>query len=77
MTNFLSAHGVRLYGVLAALLPLLLLRWPDLPSAALLAFAAVLLGVGEAAQRVENTKTLSALYSDSPFEAELRGNRAE
>jgi len=59
--------------VLAALVPLLKVIWPDLPWEALVASAVGLLGAGEVAQRYEDIKTLRALYEDSPFAAELRG----
>ncbi|WP_406305766.1 hypothetical protein OHA61_30655 [Streptomyces sp. NBC_00885] len=36
-----------------------------------------LLGAGEVAQRYEDIKTLRALYEDSPFAAELRGESGE
>ncbi|MEU6704714.1 hypothetical protein [Streptomyces wuyuanensis] len=73
MTKFLSAHGVRVYAVLSALVPLLLAVYPTIPWETALPVAAALLGVGVAAARHEDTKTLKALYEDSPFEAELRG----
>ncbi|MFI2031406.1 hypothetical protein [Streptomyces buecherae] len=65
MSNFLrfiSRHGVRLYALLAAAIPLLLIYIPDLPAEALLTFAAALFGAGEAAQRHEDVKTDKAMY---------------
>ncbi|MFE6226906.1 hypothetical protein [Streptomyces sp. NPDC057854] len=73
MNNFISAHGVRIYSVLAALVPALVLVWPKVPWEALVAASAGLLGVGVVAASHEDTKTLRALYEDSPFEAEARG----
>jgi non-ribosomal peptide synthetase component E (peptide arylation enzyme) len=68
MTNFVSKHGVRIYSVLAALVPALVLVWPRVPWEALVAASAALLGVGVAAARHEDTKT---------SEAELRDKSAE
>ncbi|WP_369272381.1 hypothetical protein AB5J55_22410 [Streptomyces sp. R11] len=73
MKDFVSKHGVRIYSVLAALVPALVLVWPNVPWEALVAASAGLLGVGVVAATHEDTKTLKALYEDSPFEAELRG----
>jgi UV DNA damage repair endonuclease len=73
MHDFISAHGVRIYSVLAALVPALVLVWPTVPWEALVAASAALLGVGVVAASHEDTKTLKALYEDSPFEAELKG----
>ncbi|MFJ3634622.1 hypothetical protein [Streptomyces sp. NPDC090112] len=49
--------------------------WPDLPDGPWLAVAAAVLGLGlgEAVQRHEDTKTLKALYQESPWEDEVRG----
>ncbi|MFI5802983.1 hypothetical protein [Streptomyces sp. NPDC051561] len=47
-------------------MPLLLVQWPELPTVALLALIAAVLGVGEVAQRVENTKTRRALQETPP-----------
>ncbi|MFF9481382.1 hypothetical protein [Streptomyces sp. NPDC014733] len=66
MNQFIKDHGVRLFAALAALVPLLVTRFPDVPWEALVATAATLLGVGEFAQRHENTKTNAALHEDSP-----------
>ncbi|MGW6597917.1 hypothetical protein [Streptomyces sp. NPDC055036] len=73
INDFISKHGVRLYAVLAALVPLLALWRAGLPWEAALAASAALLGVGEVSQRHEDTKTLQALYQDSPFVAEVQG----
>ncbi|MER6086526.1 hypothetical protein [Streptomyces bluensis] len=73
MTNFFSKHGIRIYSVLAALVPALVLVCPRVPWEALVAASAGLLGVGAIAASHEDTKTLRALYEDSPFEAELHG----
>ncbi|MFD7257181.1 hypothetical protein [Streptomyces sp. NPDC059874] len=79
MTDFLSKHAVRIYAVLGAVASLAKLYWPGLPDEAWLAVAAAVLGLGlgEAVQRHEDTKTLKALYAPSPWEDELRGRRAE
>lgn len=66
MTKFLSRHGVRIYSVLAALVPALVLIWPTVPWEELVAASAGLLGVGVAAARHEDTKTLRAIHEDSP-----------
>ncbi|WP_338781721.1 hypothetical protein [Streptomyces sp. DG1A-41] len=77
MHYFISKHGIRIYSVLAALVPALVLVWPSVPWEALVAASAALLGVGAVAASHEDTKTLRALYEDSPFEAELKGNFGE
>jgi hypothetical protein len=77
LNDFISKHGVRIYTVLAALVPALVLVWPRVPWEALVAASAGLLGVGVVAASHEDTKTLKALYAESPFEAELRGESGE
>ncbi len=74
MTDYISKHGIRIYSALAALVPALVLIWPRIPWEALVAASAALLGVGVAAASHEDTKTIRALYQDSPFEAEIRGH---
>jgi hypothetical protein len=59
--------------VASALVPALVLVWPDVPWQALVSASAALLGVGVVAASHEDTKTLRALYADSPFEAEASG----
>ncbi|MFF4557156.1 hypothetical protein [Streptomyces sp. NPDC001422] len=66
--TFVSKHGVRIYSVLAALVPLLLGLWPNVDWEAVLPVAAVLLGAGEVAQRHEDRKTLAALNETSPWD---------
>ncbi|MEU5957551.1 hypothetical protein [Streptomyces sp. NPDC047525] len=61
MKDFISEHGVRIYSVLAALVPALLLIWPGIPWEALVAASAGLLGVGVVAASHEDTKTAAAL----------------
>ncbi|MFE7238222.1 hypothetical protein [Streptomyces sp. NPDC057580] len=61
MTKFISTHGVRIYSVLAALVPALLIVWPKVPWEAIVAASAGLLGVGVAAASHEDTKTFKAL----------------
>lgn len=61
--------------MLAALVPALVLVWPDVAWEALLAASAALLGVGVAVATHEDTKTVQALYQDSPFEAEAFGEK--
>lgn len=70
MNEFIKAHGVRLFAVLAALVPLLAARYPGVPWEALALAAAGLLGVGEVAQRVEDAKTVSALFTRSPLDGD-------
>ncbi|MFG3582554.1 hypothetical protein [Streptomyces sp. NPDC047990] len=69
MNAFVSRHGVRLYSLLSALVPVLLGFWPNVDFAAVLPVAAVLLGAGEVAQRHENAKTEAALFATSPWDA--------
>jgi hypothetical protein len=60
MKNFLSKHAVRLIGLVGALAPILVARWPDVPWEALVGCVAALLGLGEVAQRKQDTKTAAA-----------------
>ncbi|MFJ8930588.1 hypothetical protein ACIRLA_28770 [Streptomyces sp. NPDC102364] len=64
MLDFISKHGVRIFAVLSALVPALVLVWPNVPWEALVAASAGLLGVGVAAATHEDTKTASALATD-------------
>ncbi|MEV3860702.1 hypothetical protein AB0J38_41135 [Streptomyces sp. NPDC050095] len=57
-------------------MPALVLVWPKLPWETLVVASAGLLGVGAAAAAHEDTKTIKALYADSPFEAEVNGGTA-
>lgn len=66
MNDFFSKHGVRIYSVLSALVPALVLVWPKIPWEALVSASAALLGLGVAAASHEDIKTLRALYEDSP-----------
>lgn len=66
MAEFVSKHGVRLAALLAALVPLLVSRWPGLPWEALVPVVAAALGLGEVAQRHENEKTAAALFAEPP-----------
>lgn len=66
MNSFLTRYGPRVLGALAALVPVLAAVRPDVPWEALLGASAALLGAGEVVQRVEDRKTLDALYSDPP-----------
>ncbi|MGW2709453.1 hypothetical protein HKX69_05885 [Streptomyces argyrophyllae] len=68
MSAFVSRHGVRIYSLLAALVPVLLGFWPNVDWEAVLPVAAVLLGAGEVAQRHEDAKTRAALYESSPWD---------
>lgn len=70
MNQFISNHGVRLYAVAAALVPLLVVYRPDVEWAAYLPVVAALLGVGELAQRHEDAKTKAALKAVPVTEAE-------
>ncbi|MER6102408.1 hypothetical protein ABT115_08775 [Streptomyces sp. NPDC001832] len=69
MIKFVSDYGVRIYSVLAALVPALLIVWPKVPWEAVMAASAALLGLGVAAATHEDTKTLKALAA-SPDEDE-------
>jgi hypothetical protein len=65
MAKFVSTHGVRIYSVLAALVPALLIRWPNVPWEAIVTASAGLLGVGVAAATHEDTKTRKALAAST------------
>jgi hypothetical protein len=49
------------------------LLWPNVPWEALVSTSAALLGVGVIASVHEDTKTVRALYADSPFADEVKG----
>lgn len=68
MNEFISKHSVRIYGVIAAVTPVLISRFPHVPWEAVAATAAALLGVGEVAQRHEDAKTVDALHESSPWD---------
>ncbi|MFF4408108.1 hypothetical protein [Streptomyces sp. NPDC001404] len=58
--EFIKTHPARIYAIVVAGLALVVHYVPDLPSAAILALAAAVLGVGEAVQRTEDGKTAAA-----------------
>ncbi|MEW2034910.1 hypothetical protein AB0901_30965 [Streptomyces roseifaciens] len=58
--DFIRTHPARIYAVLVAAVALVAHYIPDLPSPLILALAAAVLGVGEAVQRTEDTKTRAA-----------------
>jgi hypothetical protein len=64
MTDFISKHGIRIYSVLAALVPALVLVWPKVPWEALVTASAGLLGVGVLAASHEDAKTATALTKE-------------
>ncbi|MFJ8699472.1 hypothetical protein [Streptomyces ardesiacus] len=66
MKDFISKHSVRLAALLAALIPLLVAQWPGIPWEALVPVVAAVLGLGEVAQRHEDTKTAEALFELPP-----------
>ncbi|MGV9694116.1 hypothetical protein ACWDUX_34030 [Streptomyces sp. NPDC003444] len=68
MNEFISKHGVRLYAVLAALVPLLISLRPSVDWEVYLPLGAALLGVGELAQRHEDGKTGRALATPASEE---------
>lgn len=51
-------------GIIQAIVTLAVVYVPDLPTEAILAFVAAATGLSFTAQKVENGKTLAALYSD-------------
>ncbi|MFF7689710.1 hypothetical protein ACFZB6_26635 [Streptomyces syringium] len=62
--EFIKTHPARIYAVLVAALALVVHYVPDLPSALILALAAAVLGIGEAVQRTEDSKTVAAGEGD-------------
>jgi hypothetical protein len=63
--EFIKKHPARLYALVVALLPLVAHFLPDVPTEAVLAVVAAVLGTGEAVQRVENVKTEDAYWTDA------------
>ncbi|MFD7338478.1 hypothetical protein ACFV98_21085 [Streptomyces violascens] len=64
MSNFLHDHSTRLYAVVAAALPLVAFYVDGLPTELILALAAAILGTGELVQRIEDNKTIKALFHE-------------
>ncbi len=60
MRTFIQTHPARIYAVITAALALVAYYVPSLPDALILAFAAAVLGTGEAVQRAEDRKTAAA-----------------
>ncbi|MFF4495523.1 hypothetical protein [Streptomyces sp. NPDC001546] len=58
--EFIKTHVARIYAVAVAVLALVAHFAPSLPSPLILGVVAAVLGTGEAVQRVENGKTVSA-----------------
>ncbi|MEU7583814.1 hypothetical protein AB0B50_40260 [Streptomyces sp. NPDC041068] len=67
----MHAHSTRLYTIASAALALVAYFVDGLPTELILALVAAILGAGEAVQRVEDRKTLKALYQESPTAAEV------
>lgn len=66
MIDFIHDHSTRLYTIAAAALALIAHFVDDLPTGLILALVAAVLGTGEAVQRVEDRKTLTALHQEPP-----------
>lgn len=68
MTNFIRKNPARIYAVAVAAIPLLLLLVPSLPVASVLSLVAAALALfgGEAVQRTEDSKTVTAYLAPSP-----------
>ena len=64
MWKFLKKAPVSWAAVIQAVVALVAVYVPDLPQAAVLALITAVTGLGFAAQRVENIKTLDAFYAD-------------
>ena len=60
MKEFIARHSVRLVGLLGSLAPVLVARYPGVPWEALVGCVAALLGLGEVAQRKQDTRTAAA-----------------
>lgn len=65
MLTFIKAHPARVYGLLVSVLGVVAHYVHGVPTEAVLAIAAAVLGTGEAVQRVENTKTEDAYWTDA------------
>ncbi|MBT2383859.1 hypothetical protein [Streptomyces sp. ISL-11] len=64
----LRNHPVRLTSYAAAVVPLLLARWPGVDWYTLAGLVLAIVGAGEAAQRFEDSKTGAAEDQASPWE---------
>ncbi|WP_043254035.1 hypothetical protein [Streptomyces sp. Tu6071] len=71
MFEFIKAHAVRITGLLTALVPVGAWALPDVDWQEVLGAVLVLLGLGEAVQRVEDSKTREALLEEPPELAEV------
>ncbi|MEE1835767.1 hypothetical protein [Streptomyces sp. SP17KL33] len=68
MLKLIKAHPARIYALVVALLPLVAHFLPNVPTEAVLGAVVAVLGLGEAVQRTENTKTDDAYWTD-PFKS--------
>jgi len=65
MKNLIEKHPVRVTAFISSAIALLIaLVNPDLPTEQAVIFVLSILGLGEYAQRIEDEKTLGALYTD-------------
>lgn len=65
MKDLVRKHPVRVTAFVSSAVALLIsIVNPDLPTEQAIIFVLSILGLGEYAQRIENEKTVEALYSD-------------
>ncbi|MFF2254562.1 hypothetical protein [Streptomyces sp. NPDC058142] len=56
MKEFIAKHSVRLIGLIGSIAPVLVARWLGVPWEALVRVVAAFLGLGEVAQRKQDTR---------------------
>lgn len=65
MKDLIQKHPVRVTAFISSAIALLIsVVNPDLPTEQAIIFVLSILGLGEYAQRIENEKTVDALYTD-------------
>lgn len=65
MALYLEKYPARVSGYLSAIILNASKMWKDLPLSLLIPTAMLLIGMGEASQRMEDKKTLKALYTEN------------
>jgi len=62
---YIQKYPARLSGYLSAMSLNAMKYWPTFPTGLLIPFAMILIMIGEGSQRIEDKKTLQALYTEN------------
>ena len=65
ISKYLKKHPVRVSGYISALIIYLNKSFPNIPIEIIIPTVMFVIGMGESVQRVENKKTLKALYTEN------------